>query len=86
MLHRLPLLKRKLHIETIRCCLAEDLYDKLCKLFMTERVEFALFCGTPCVHQKLTIQISKGQKLILTLQDGSADVTVNDVHTKSEGA
>lgn len=35
---------------------------------------------------KTTEQISKGQKLILTLQDGSADVTVNDVHTKSEGA
>ena len=63
-LHRLPLMKRKLHIKTIRCCLAEDLYDKLCKLFMTERVEFALFCGTPCVHQKLTIQISKGQKIL----------------------
>lgn len=35
---------------------------------------------------KTTEQISKGQKLILTLQDGIADVTVNDVHTKSEGA
>lgn len=35
---------------------------------------------------KTTEQISKGQKLILTLQDGSADVTVNDVHTKSGGA
>lgn len=35
---------------------------------------------------KTTEQITKGQKLILTLQDGNADVTVNDVHTKSEGA
>lgn len=35
---------------------------------------------------KTTEQITKGQKLILTLQDGSADVTVNDVHTKSGGA
>ena len=35
---------------------------------------------------KTTEQITKGQKLILTLRDGNADVTVNDVHTKSEGA
>ena len=64
MLHRLPLLKQKLHIETIRCCLAEDLYGKLCKLFNRDRLEYAMFCGTPCVHQKLTIQISVGKRIL----------------------
>ena len=64
LLHRLPLLKRKLHIENTRCSLAEDLYDKLCKLFNRDRLEFAVFCGTPCVHQKLTIQISIGKRIM----------------------
>jgi hypothetical protein len=57
-LHRLPLLKQYLHIETTKCSLADDLYDKLCQLFNTDRLEFAVFCGAPCVHQKLTIQLS----------------------------
>lgn len=64
LLHRLPLLKRKLHIETTRCSLANDVYDKLCKLFVTDKLEFAVFCGTPCVHQKLTIQISFGKNIL----------------------
>ena len=64
LLHRLPLLKQKLHIETTRCSLAEDLYDKLCKLFNRDRLEFAVFCGTPCVHQKLTIQLSSGDNIL----------------------
>lgn len=63
-LHRLPMIKRKLHIETTRCSLADDLYDKLCELFETDRLEFAVFCGTPCVHQKLTIQLSVGSKIL----------------------
>ena len=64
LLHRMPLLKQKLHIETTRCSLAEDLYDKLCKLFNRDRLEFAVFCGTPCVHQKLTIQLSSGDNIL----------------------
>lgn len=63
-LHRLPLLKEKLHIKTTRCSLADDLYDKLCQIFHTDRLEFAVFCGTPCVHQKLTIQLSIGSKIL----------------------
>ena len=62
--HRLPLLKQNLHIETTRCSLADDLYEKLCQLFHTDRLEFAVFCGTPCVHQKLTIQLSIGSKIL----------------------
>lgn len=63
-LHRLPLLKQNLHIETTRCSLSDDLYDKLCQLFHTDRLEFAVFCGTPCVHQKLTIQLSIGSRIL----------------------
>lgn len=64
MLHWLPVLKRKLHIETIRCDLRTELYGKLCQLLGTDRLEFAVFCGTPCVHQKLTIQLSLEQRIL----------------------
>ena len=63
-LHCFPLLKQELHIETTRCSLADDLHDKLCRLFHTDRLEFAVFCGTPCVHQKLTIQLSTGSRIL----------------------
>lgn len=64
LLHRVPKLKQILHVETIRCGLNTELDNKLCQLFCTDVLEFAVFCGTPCVHQKLTIQISLGQKIL----------------------
>lgn len=64
LLHRLPVIKRKLHIETIRCSLADDLHEMMCKLFATDKLEFSVFCGTPCVHQKITIQISVGERIL----------------------
>lgn len=63
-LHRLPILKQRLHIETLRCGMNKVLYDKLCQLYRTDRLEFAVFCGTPCVHQKLTIQLSSGDCIL----------------------
>ena len=63
-LHRLPILKQRLHIETLRCGMNKVLYDKLCQLYRTDRLEFSVFCGTPCVHQKLTIQLSSGDCIL----------------------
>ena len=63
-LHRLPILKQRLHIETLRCGMNKVMYDKLCQLYRTDRLEFAVFCGTPCVHQKLTIQLSSGDCIL----------------------
>lgn len=44
------------------------LNDKLLKLaeriFKTDKLEFSIFEGTPSVHQKTTIQIFKGQKIL----------------------
>lgn len=64
LLHQVPILKRMLHIETTRCSLDNDLYDKLCEVFVTDELEFSVFCGTPCQHQKLTIQISVGKRIL----------------------
>lgn len=64
LLHWLPFPWRKLNIEKTRCSLSGGLYSRLCGLFGIERMEFAVFCGTPCVHQKLTVQLSIGNKIL----------------------
>lgn len=64
LLHWLPLPWRKLNIERTRCSLSDDLYRRLCELFDVDRLEFAVFCGTPSVHQKLTVQLSLGNKIL----------------------
>lgn len=57
-LHRFRPLRQWLHIETLHSDLAEELKRKCCECFQVPEVEFAIFCGTPSVHQKLTMQLS----------------------------
>ncbi len=64
LLHWLPFPWRKFNIEKTRCSLSNNLYSRLCGLFGVDRLEFAVFCGTPSVHQKLTIQLSLGNKIL----------------------
>lgn len=64
LLHWLPFPWRKLNIERTRCSLSDDLYRRLCELFGVDRLEFAVFCGTPSVHQKLTVQLILGNKIL----------------------
>lgn len=64
LLYRLPFPWGMLNMKKIQCSLSDNLYSRLCKLFDIERLEFAVFCGTPCVHQKLTIQLSLGDKIL----------------------
>ena len=40
------------------------LFDFLCKLYKVKNVEIALFCGTPSVHQKITMQVTDGSKIL----------------------
>lgn len=72
-LHHLPLVRRVLHAERLRCRLCDGLSRLLCDLFREQEVEFSVFGGTPCVHQKTTIQISKGQRIL-----GYCKVTDNE--------
>ncbi len=63
LLHWMPFPWRKLNIEKTRCSLSDNLYSRLCGVFGVDRLEFAVFCGTPSVHQKLTVQLSLGNKI-----------------------
>ncbi|OQA91418.1 MAG: Phosphotransferase enzyme family protein [Bacteroidetes bacterium ADurb.Bin234] len=41
-----------------------SLFNLLCELFKVKNVEIALFCGTPSVHQKITMQITDGLNIV----------------------
>lgn len=62
-LHRTSVVNRVVHAERKNYILHKVLEDLLCKLFETNKMEFSIFCGTPCVHQKITMQISKGKRI-----------------------
>lgn len=57
-LYRIGTIRNILHVEIVRCRLRDDIYNLLCQLFGVERLDFSIFGGTPCVHQKITIQLS----------------------------
>ncbi len=40
------------------------LFDFLCELFKVQNVEIALFCGTPSIHQKITMQVTEGANIL----------------------
>lgn len=63
-LHHLPLVRKAIKAETLHCALQEELQEILQKVFGTKELEFAIFEGTPCVHQKITMQVSLGKKIL----------------------
>lgn len=64
LLHRIAVVRRIIHIETLQCLLNDELRHILEKAFNTTGIEVAIFFGTPSVHQKTTIQISKGNIIL----------------------
>lgn len=64
LLHRIAVVRRKIHIETMQCRLNSELLMTLEKAFNANDLEFSVFCGTPSVHQKITMQISKGSHIL----------------------
>lgn len=62
-LHKLAFARKALHISQEYISLYPKLRTLLCSLFFDD-VEFAAFLGTPCVHQKVTIQIFHGKKIL----------------------
>lgn len=58
------LFRSKLGIEVKSYALCDELEALLQRLFQKDNLEFSLFCGTPSVHQKITIQISAGKKIL----------------------
>ncbi len=63
-LHRLPPVRKAIHATTMHCCLKGEIFGLLCEIFGTRNIEFAIFEGTPSVHQKITIQASTGKKIL----------------------
>lgn len=56
--------RHKLNVGTVRLELEAELDEILKKTFLLDNLEFAIFGGTPSNHQKITIQLSKGNKIV----------------------
>lgn len=63
-LHVLPPVRKALHATTMHCCLKGEIIGLLCEIFGTKDIEFAIFEGTPSVHQKITMQLSQGNRIL----------------------
>lgn len=57
-------IRQKLGATTHKYGLCSNLNTLLQKQFNTKDIEFSLFCGTPSVHQKITMQVSSGDNIL----------------------
>ncbi len=64
LLHRISIVRRIIKAETLHCMLQRELRALLCRLFGVQEIEFAIFEGTPCAHQKITMQLSCGKRIL----------------------
>ncbi|MDO4163936.1 MAG: phosphotransferase [Bacteroides sp.] len=72
-LHRIGWVRRIVKAERMHCQLDNELQALVGNVLGREDVEFAIFGGTPCVHQKMTVQLSRGESI-----EGYCKVTDND--------
>ncbi|MBN2730611.1 MAG: hypothetical protein JXR53_15410 [Bacteroidales bacterium] len=63
-LSHLGFVQRDLKIEVHHFELGDELTQLFYQLFHSEDIEFSIFCGTPSVHQKITMQLSRGRKIL----------------------
>lgn len=63
-LHPFRPIHKFIHAEAISCALNEELRQLCRHLFQVEEIDFSIFCGTPCVHQKITMQLSHGNRIL----------------------
>ena len=63
-LHCLAPVRKVIKTETLHCRLNSELHNLLCKVFDVQEIEFAIFEGTPSVHQKITMQLSQGNRIL----------------------
>jgi hypothetical protein len=71
-LYGLGIARKVVKAEQMLCALNPELEEWLCRCFGVDEIEFSIFCGTPSVHQKITIQLSVGTRIL-----GYAKVTDN---------
>lgn len=62
--YRLPMVKGVVGFERIRLGLNPEIERLIGSIFGTTGFEFSVFGGTPSVHQKVTIQISRGNTIL----------------------
>ncbi len=58
------IVRRVVHAERVRYALCTDLQQLLTRILGLSEFEFSVFGGTPCVHQKITIQLSRGKRIL----------------------
>ena len=63
-LHLFAPVRKVIKAETLHCRLNSELHNLLCKVFDVQEIEFAIFEGTPSVHQKITMQLSQGNRIL----------------------
>ena len=63
-LHWLAPVRKAIKAKAINCRLNGELHSMLCKVFDVQDIEFAIFEGTPSVHQKITMQLSQGNRIM----------------------
>lgn len=63
-LHWMPPVRKVIKAQTINCRLNNELHKLFCETFGVQDIEFAIFEGTPCVHQKITMQLSCGKRIL----------------------
>ena len=63
-LHRIPFVRKVVGASMEHCQLNESLKEMLSRQFHENELEFAVFYGTPCVHQKITVQVSRRHRIL----------------------
>lgn len=59
-----PVVLRVLNAERLCLSFSDELRTLLENVFRENDLEFSVFCGTPCVHRKITLQVSCGSRII----------------------
>ena len=62
--HWSKLVRKVLKIEVVEHVLEADLRGVICSAFGVSEFEYSVFEGTPSVHQKITIQVWKGERIL----------------------
>ncbi len=58
LLSRFAIVRKALRISSMRCSLTPGLRELICGIFGVGDIDFAIFCGTPSAHRKITMQVS----------------------------
>lgn len=59
-----PIALNVLHAKRLCLSLSKEMRALLELTFNEKNLEFSIFCGTPCTHQKITLQVSRKNRII----------------------